>query len=318
VPPADVHATGMGVEGATDPGVEDRLRQELKGAEAPAPDALPAAPSAPQPDSLAALELAADGSGPAPVPAGQTPNGASAPPASNGGMMEELLAQLKALSEKASEIADANLKESLTAALDAKVTELLAKIEEKAQAKTAREAELEAQVADLAAQVEAAKVAAAATKDEAVAAVEAKLAEAEAKLTEMSVAKDALAATVEQANAEVERLNGELTAAAEALAGYRAAEAKQAQDEKLASRIAELPEAYRAAFGARSAEEQDKARARWSEMTDEQWEAFKADIGFMPTARSYFARSQDEGRLPTGGGSNTGTARERLAQFRDR
>jgi hypothetical protein len=290
VPPADPNATGKGVEGSTDPNLEADLRKELKGGSVTPPSELARAASA----------------------APSTPPAPAAPSAPNGGKMDELLAQLKTLTEQATKLADANLKQSLLEVLETKISEVSSKIE----AKTARETEVEAQLAAKTAEVETLK-AELLTVQSTVAELEKKPSadEVDAKLAEANVAKDAAVTQLEQANAEIERLAAELATAKASLGEFQAAEAQKEVESKLASRIAELPEAYRTAFEARSEDEQTKAKARWSEMSDEQWTAFKADIGMIPMAKSYLARSLDEGRLPTSAPAKH-NAKSRLSQYK--
>lgn len=137
----------------------------------------------------------------------------------------------------------------------------------------------------------------------------------QAKLDTANTVIDALKAEVATANAEIARIGGEFTAATAKLTAFEAAELEKAAVAKLIARIETLPEAYREAFAKRPADEQTAAKTRWAKMTDEEWTAHLADIGLIPVARSYLARSS-EGLLPTAGVRQDGKSiSERLAAF---
>jgi hypothetical protein len=126
-----------------------------------------------------------------------------------------------------------------------------------------------------------------------------RVAELESKLDELTTTREALAS--------------ELAAAVEAqaalvteLEGYRAAKAAEAEaeaarvaEERLAARIAELPEPYRAAHAKREESVRTRLEANWAALSEEDWELKKEELsgGFVAIATalpfSFVARSQE-------------------------
>ena len=85
----------------------------------------------------------------------------------------------------------------------------------------------------------------------------------------------------------------ELATVKAALATLEAAEAVRVQTVRWATRMAELPESYRAALTALSAEEQTQFEGRWASADDAVWGAFTQDlkVAFSATRVSYLSRS---------------------------
>lgn len=171
-----------------------------------------------------------------------------------------------------------------------------------------RLAALEAQVADLGPKAE--KVAELETRAEE---AEGKLAEAQAALVAAGEEKTALAEKINTLTADVERLTAEIDAA-------QAADAARAKTQRLADRIAALPETLiRALEGRMKPEALEKLQARWAEMTDEEWELHVEMLGVVPAERGRMAHaSAAEGmtRLALGGGIGDDEFAERLARIK--
>lgn len=136
-----------------------------------------------------------------------------------------------------------------------------------------------------------------------------------AQLADAQTALDVAKGEIEKANTEAARLAAELEAANAELVKFREADAKKAEEKKLEARITSLPTAYREAFEKRPEDEQLASKARWSKMSDEEWTAFTRDLGVMPVARTYLARSDAEGLIPVAQ-SGEGSVRKRLSQYK--
>lgn len=177
---------------------------------------------------------------------------------------------------------------------------------------------LEARVAELSTQLDEARTAAAASAASAtgaaaeaaeraarVAALEAEVADLTARVAEARTATDAVRAELEAANAASAALQEQLTAAQARVATFEAAEAEAAATQRLAARIAELPEAYRAAHARRPEAERTAVETRWRNASDEQWVAIQADLAVVGGLKAvdYLRLSHDEGgtALPAGG-----------------
>lgn len=179
----------------------------------------------------------------------------------------------------------------LIAALEGKienfaaVNEAVTKLADATQA----QADLETQVAELTQ-----KLADANAKIEAAATVEGELADTKTAL-------DAVKTEAEQLKQAAEAVNVELTEAKEKLAAFEAEVEKQAAEQKLAARLAELPAAYLAKHTAKVAEQKEKDEQRWLAKSDEDWSAFVADIkpAFEGLKLSFLKLSQDEGTVST-------------------
>lgn len=147
-------------------------------------------------------------------------------------------------------------------------------------------------------------------------ALNADLQEADARISDKELALEAANAELGKANAEIERLALELKAANDRIEKFEAAEAQKAAENRLVERMKTLPDAYVEAFTRRTTEEQNKAKARWTAMSDSDWAEFIADLTVMPVARSYFTRSREESVIPGAAPEAPGTVRSKLAQFR--
>jgi hypothetical protein len=142
------------------------------------------------------------------------------------------------------------------------------------------------------------------------------------RMAELEGALAALTARAEEAELKRDALQAELSAAAQQLAGVSAEletangkladiaaeQEKVAVEHRWASRFAELPESYRAAFAKRSEDEQARFKSRWATASDEVWGEFKSDliVGFADAKISYLKLSQEEGVLPNGSAIETG------------
>jgi hypothetical protein len=173
-------------------------------------------------------------------------------------------------------------------------------------AQAALEAALEAN-AVLKAEVEAAGVAADEVLNKA-AEMETKLAEMTVRAEEAELKRDALQAELAAAVEQLSAVVAEFETAKVQLAEIAAEQEKLAIEQRWTARFAELPESYRAAFGKRSEDEQDRFKTRWSVASDEAWGEFKSDliVGFADTKISYLKLSEEEGALPAGSVTDLG------------
>lgn len=123
-------------------------------------------------------------------------------------------------------------------------------------------------------------------------AVNAKTAAEEATQAEKLKA-DALAIELAKAVETSAALSTELETVKASLATFEAAEAERVQAARWTARMAELPESYRTALSALSAEEQSQFEARWTSAEDSVWAAFTQDlkVAFSTTRVSYLSRS---------------------------
>lgn len=169
---------------------------------------------------------------------------------------------------------------------------------------------LEARVAELSSQLETLTTqltdngAAVATATGRATAAEAQVAELTAQLAEARTAADALRTELEAAQASAATLQTTLETAQARVAEFEARDAEAAADRRLATRIAELPEAYRAAHAKRPEADRQVVETRWRNANDEQWAAIKGDLAVVSGLRpvDYLRLSRDEGdtALPAG------------------
>ena len=130
---------------------------------------------------------------------------------------------------------------------------------------------------------------------------------AEAKAVEALTAKTAADEATQAEKLKADALTIELAKAVEAAAAvaaeletvkaklvtFEAAEAARVQTARWTARMAELPESYRTALSALTAEEQTQFEARWVAAEDAVWAAFTQDlkVAFSTTRVSYLSRS---------------------------
>lgn len=98
-------------------------------------------------------------------------------------------------------------------------------------------------------------------------------------------------------NTALKAANAELTAKVDAFEADRSATEKAAQ---LAARVAELPDAVRAAHAKSSDDVRAKREANWASKTPEEWEFYKAEeLSIAPAVKiGYLQRSDAQGALP--------------------
>lgn len=282
VPPADPNATGLGVEGSEDPNLEADLKRQLTAAALK----LSMRTARAQEKTMELDALVAQ--------------------------LKEIATQMKAAADK---VTDPSVREAILKVIDERITE--------ATKTFAKVAELQGQLKEVSDKLEMSETAHKELTD--------KLAAAEKSLADMAVVKaeletkvatiadkdtslEAAKTELEKANTEVERLGKELEAIKTSLKTFEDTKLASEAAEKAKTRYAELPAAYREAFEKKDEKEQTEARARWAAFSDEAWKAFVTDLGLMPVAKSYFARSKEE-VLPTASANIEGTAK-RLAQYR--
>ena len=118
-------------------------------------------------------------------------------------------------------------------------------------------------------------------------------------LDELKTTTDALQVALTEAQDALEAKTAELVASEEKLAEYVAKETAAAAADKLAARIAELPEMYMKAHRNREQEAQDRIEAGWMALSDEDWELKKVELfGGFSAKVGFVARSLDHGKLP--------------------
>jgi len=123
----------------------------------------------------------------------------------------------------------------------------------------------------------------------------------ETQVAELMTARDALATTLQETEATLEVVRGELATALAELGVLQEREAAQASAERLAARLLELHENYRAAHERRDPAIQQKLEALWLALSDEDWELKKIELSAgLPVKVGYVVRSQTEGALPVG------------------
>lgn len=123
------------------------------------------------------------------------------------------------------------------------------------------------------------------------------------KAAEASLKSEALTTELATVASTLETTQKELATAKEAVEGFEAKERAKQVQERWAKRLAELPEAYRAALGNKTEEEQTKFEERWAAASDDAWELFKSDIlvAFASSTRkSYLDLSRESSLLPSG------------------
>lgn len=208
--------------------------------------------------------------------------------------MKELMEQIAALKTQIEGLSETKTQ---LAAAETKIAEMTTALE----TMTAEKLAAETKVAEL---VEAAKTAAATTDA--------------ATLDELKVAQEGVTAELAAAQAKVAELTAALTEASEKLAKVAETEAAAAKATRLATRMAELPKSYLAAFEKRADEKKAEMKTRWADMSDEQWESVKEMIGVGdPTFQiSYLAISQAEGDLPNTAGEHESSIDKKLAKIR--
>lgn len=125
---------------------------------------------------------------------------------------------------------------------------------------------------------------------------------AAAKLIEVETARDAAMAELTKATAEIERLSAELATTTEKLTVFESADAVAKHAERVAARVASLPDAYREAHATKAAEARTRVESKWAAMSDEEWESYKTDELSVGAAFKvgYVFRSKQEGHIPTG------------------
>lgn len=117
----------------------------------------------------------------------------------------------------------------------------------------------------------------------------AKLAEAELIIKALNDEKVSLAAELEKAKKQ--------------LTDYESKKAEEEETARLASRLAKLPEVVKANLEKHP--EKDAIKARWAKASDSEWEIVRSSFGLARLGIGLLELSEQEGRLPVGGGSAT-------------
>ena len=126
------------------------------------------------------------------------------------------------------------------------------------------------------------------------------------KVTELETAREALVAQLETATAKITEHETTIASLTGQLDAYKAAEAEKAVAEKLAARIAALPEEFRKAHAKKDEAKRKEVEARWAKKTDEEWAEYVEDLlGYVPTKVGFVRLSQEEGLLPQPGSEST-------------
>ncbi len=129
-------------------------------------------------------------------------------------------------------------------------------------------------------------------------------------LEEAKTSKEALAGQLEEANANIETLTAAVADLTQRVEDFEADEAEAAAAERLAERIANLPEHFQEAHAKRDEESRARVESKWSEMDDETWESYKNDelLAYAVVASASMAsRSAAEGANLGGGASQNGS-----------
>lgn len=147
------------------------------------------------------------------------------------------------------------------------------------------------------------------------------------KKAELAARVTELETLLAAANTELARLteeNAALTASLETanarIAEFESAQAQAAAAERLAQRLAQLPDTYLAAHQALEETKRAEVEARWAALSDEQWAEKLEDITRVapvaPRTASYRERSEREGRLLTGAATDDTTSiAERIHKY---
>jgi len=138
------------------------------------------------------------------------------------------------------------------------------------------------------------------------------------KVTEAEVARDSAITERDAAAGKVTELETQVAELTAFKAGVETKELEAANEAKLASRKAQLPKSYLAAFEAKPEERRKMLEEKWMAMSDEQFAIYLEDeLGYKPDTRiSFFERSQREGILPVGGESTEGAEDIKARVFR--
>lgn len=133
--------------------------------------------------------------------------------------------------------------------------------------------------------------------------------EMDAKLSDVTTARDYIKGELDKVLARIPELEAEIVTYKAQQAEVEAAKAdvaKKSADNakrtKLVSRLASLPEQFRALHAIKAEDVRARVEQKWSDMSDEQWDTYKNDelLGYMTTKVGYALRSASEGILPAG------------------
>jgi len=122
---------------------------------------------------------------------------------------------------------------------------------------------------------------------------------------------------VEFLEEENKGLRAQIAQVESAKAEVQAKTAENAKKARLAARIAQLPESFRKLHAAKPDETRERIEAKWSDMTDEQWEQYKNDelLGYQTTKIGYVLRSAAEGVVPQGGTEDEDDIKNRVQRL---
>jgi chromosome segregation ATPase len=148
----------------------------------------------------------------------------------------------------------------------------------------------------------------------------ARVADLEGKLSDANTALEAARAELLAAQHTIEEQGAELQSRDVRITELDAANATRSTAERLAARLAELPEHIRQVHQASEETKRTETEARWAAKTDAEWQEVLdtfAMAPMVPKTAGYLFRSQQEGVLPSSGGSKSGKPiADRLAPFR--
>jgi len=303
VPPADPDAAGRGSE---DPAtVEEDLKAQVAVADRITKYAMTVSQAGPGTSGTA-------GAG---FNGWWVPTGTAS--AGNGGsnMNEEMVKRLQAEKNQAEQkLIEITTKYSAKEVeQDAKIAELTA-ARDAAVAETAKiKSESETRISELTTARDSAVAELAKVKDE-----------LETRVSDLTTARDHVVQQMEQLAAripvfeeEIKGLRAQVETIEAAKAEVQAKTAENAKKARLAARIAQLPESFRKLHAAKPEENRTRVEAKWSDMTDEQWEQYKNDelLGYQQTKIGYALRSAAEGVLPKTGTESEDDIKNRVQRL---
>lgn len=145
----------------------------------------------------------------------------------------------------------------------------------------------------------------------------AQLTESNEKVDALTTEKDALQLAVDTAKTELAALQTEVDELKTFKAEIEAAAAEKAAEEKREARLAQLSEAARTRLDAMEEEARTRIVDMWMAMDDEQWGLHMKAMNLGGTRESYLDRSEREGTIGAGQGSN-GQSKFKIDEFFDK
>lgn len=302
VPPADPDAAGRGSE---DPAVLD---EDLKSQVAVAERITKYAMTVSQAGSATSGTAAGFNGWWVPIGTASAGNGGT-------NMNDEMIKRLQAeKSEAELKLVEITTKYSAKEAeADAKIVALTAARDAAVAAHDKTKTESETRIAELTTARDSAVTELAKVKDE-----------LETRVSDLTTAREHIVGEMEKVitraqalEEEVKSLRAQVTEIESAKAEVQKKTAENAKKARLAARIAQLPESFRKLHAAKADEVRERIEAKWSEMTDEQWEQYKNDelLGYQTTKVGFVLRSAAEGVLPKSGTEDEDDIKNRVQRL---